>query len=330
MFLVAPCCSWAGGDQHRVEVIDWDARIFRIPNFVTEKEADELIELGHDALDSTYAHEDWRKRHTYTQVFYSGQQYKRHRILTELDERIARLTMVKRHAEESPLMFTRMIPGQAAGQLFGDQTVRNLHHDKNGRENRIVTVLVYLSSAADNEGGHTLFPGLAAMPCPRMRADMGGCTDVAGWFVRQLTELFRNGSRVVDPLALPDSASEAERASHTALLNEASIQCRMVQRSQTLSVRPQKGSALVFWHVEADGRPNMRAWHAACQAMSGPYRTAVQKFKELPRVSGEWVLDPSDGQPRWQSRPPSPGSLGQPPHAPMSPKVHERRGRDEL
>ena len=268
VFLLAPCCSWAGG-EHRVEVIDWEARIFRIPNFVSDAEADELIELGHDALDEEYASEDWRRRHTYTQVFYSGKQYQRHRILTDLDERIARLTMVRRHAEESPLMFTRMIPGQPAGQLFGDQAVRNLHHDKNGRENRVVTVLVYLTSAADNDGGHTLFPSLPAVPCPRMRADVGGCTDVAGSFARQLTELFHNGSRVVDPLAYgdahrgaPSSEAEAALAARTALLQEASIQCRMVQRSQVLSVRPQKGSALVFWHVEADGRPNLRAWHA--------------------------------------------------------------------
>ena len=97
-------------------------------------------------------------------------------------------------------MFTRMIPGQPAGQLFGDQAVRNLHHDKNGRENRVVTVLVYLTSAADNDGGHTLFPSLPAVPCPRMRADVGGCTDVAGSFARKLAQLFHNGSRVVDPL----------------------------------------------------------------------------------------------------------------------------------
>ena len=63
-----------------------------------------------------------------------------------------------------------------------------------------------MSLAADNDGGHTLFPSLAATPCPRTRADVGGCTDVAGSFARQLTQLFHNGSRLVDPLAQRDGA----------------------------------------------------------------------------------------------------------------------------
>ena len=61
-----------------------------------------------------------------------------------------------------------------------------------------------------------------------------------------------------------------------------------------------------------------------CQALNGAHRTAVQKFKELPRISGEWVLDPSSGQTRWQPLPPSsPGKPGRPPRA-------GSRGRDEL
>ena len=217
-------------------------------------------------------------------------------------------------------MFTRMIPGRTAGTLFDSQAVRNLHHDKNGRENRVVTVLVYLSSAAENDGGHTLFPCLAAAPCPLIREDLGGCTDVAGLFERELTQLFQNGSRVVNPLTERDGLSDAQLEAQTALLEEASYQCRMAQNSQTLSVRPTKGTAIVFWNVESDGRPNLRTWHAGCQAMSGATRTAIQKFKEAPRVSGEWVLDPSTKQPRWQ---PLPGGS-------TVSRPQEDRARDEL
>lgn len=41
-------------------------------------------------------------------------------------------------------------------------------------------------------------------------------------------------------------------------------------------------------------------WHAACQAMGGEQRLALQKFKEAPRVTGEWVLDEGSTSPRWR------------------------------
>ena len=37
--------------------------------------------------------------------------------------------------------------------------------------------------------------------------------------------------------------------------------------------------ALVIWHVQPDGQPNHLAWHAACQALDGGHRYALQKFK---------------------------------------------------
>ena len=70
-----------------------------------------------------------------------------------------------------------------------------------------------------------------------------------------------------------------------------SVQCLMAGDSEVLSVQPKKGMALVTWHVQADGRPNHNVWHSACQALDGEHRYAIQKFKEFPRTSGEYVID---------------------------------------
>ena len=56
------------------------------------------------------------------------------------------------------------------------------------------------------------------------------------------------------------------------------------------------------FYVEADGHPNHNVWHAACQALKGGHRYALQKFKELPRVSGEWVLEGGAAKPKWKNK----------------------------
>mmetsp|Transcript_4926 Transcript_4926/g.7924 ORF Transcript_4926/g.7924 Transcript_4926/m.7924 type:complete len:103 (-) Transcript_4926:112-420(-) len=87
------------------------------------------------------------------------------------------------------------------------------------------------------------------------------------------------------------------------LFQMCSQQCRLADKSEVLSVMPKKGMAVVFWSVYPDGFPNTKMWHAACQAMSGDHRYALQKFKEFPRVTGEWVLEPEDTPvPKWISK----------------------------
>ena len=170
----------------------------------------------------------------------------------------------------------------------GRYRVRNVHHDKNQRENRVVTVLVYLSSAREGDGGHTLFPCL-----PARRGDTAG-RKIAQKMARDFGRLFDNGTRVIDTKLQSDFEMD--------LFQRCNTQCRLADKSQVLSVKPVKGTAIVFWSVEADGFPNHNVWHAACQALDGADRYALQKFKELPRVSGEWVLHSKTGKPQWKSR----------------------------
>lgn len=270
-----------------MEVVDWDARIFKIERFLSSEECDAVIALGHGVL--TEEHGDiWRTRHAYATTFFRPEDYRASEVLQSFEERVARLTMVRGHADEAPAMFTRQIPGTAAGSFIPDQAVRNVHHDKNMRENRVVTVLVYLSSAADGDGGHTLFPCLPAKPGAKAGVKL------ARTLADDFESLFNAGKRVLD--------EKCTRRDEISLLKRCNAQCRMAHKAQLLSVKPVKGTAIVFWNVEADGQPNHKVWHTACQALSGAPRYALQKFKELPRVSGEWVLDPKQGKPRWQAR----------------------------
>jgi hypothetical protein len=271
----------------QMEVLDWDARIFKVESFLSDEECDDLVALGHEVLTEQHG-DSWRTTHAYATTFFRAEDYRRSELLRSFEERVARLTMVKGHADEAPAMFTRQIPGTVAGSFISDQALRNVHHDKNMRENRVVTVLLYLSTAADGDGGHTLFPCLPA----KAGGKAGG--KLAQTMAADLKTLFDAGTRVLDDrITGPDEI---------ALLERCNAQCRMAHKAQLLSVQPVKGTAVVFWNVEADGQPNHKVWHSACQALSGPHRYALQKFKELPRVSGEWVLDPTHGKPRWQPR----------------------------
>mmetsp|Transcript_30465 Transcript_30465/g.44498 ORF Transcript_30465/g.44498 Transcript_30465/m.44498 type:complete len:240 (-) Transcript_30465:652-1371(-) len=228
------------------------------------------------------------KKHAYSTVFFAKEHYERSKALRAFEDRIARLTMVSHHADEAPAMFTRQIPGAAAGTFVQDQKLRNVHHDKNQRENRVVTVLVYLSTARDGDGGHTLFPCLPAA------ASGGRGVKLAKDLQRDFRRLFDNGTRVIDQsldkLSSPDKLDLFERCNK---------QCRLAHKAEVLSVQPVKGTAIVFWNVQPDGQPNQYVWHSACQALGGPHRYALQKFKELPRISGHWVLEPDDKQARW-------------------------------
>ena len=285
--------------QHGIEGLDWDARLFQVPHFLSDAEADEMLDLGHGALTEKFG-DEWFDKHAYSTVFFTDKDYARSSVLRAFEERVARLTMVKPHPQEPPTMFTRQIPGTAAGSLLPGQVLRNVHHDKNARENRVVTVLVYLSSARDGDGGHTLFPCLPARRNSSTPMSKRKDAMVANQMARDFQRLFDNGTRVIDDKIAPGMT--ASKAAEIDLLRRANEQCQMAQRSQVLSVRPTKGTAVVFWSTEVDGHPNHKVWHSACQALAGRHRYAIQKFKELPRVSGEWVLAPGQAKPHWLPR----------------------------
>ncbi len=239
-----------------LQVVDWPARIFTVDNFISRKEADHLIEMGRRALTAEVG-DEWRTRHAYSTVFYGPTDYDDGNTLQNIEERINRLTMIGPHKDEANIMFTRQLPGFMPGNDLDNQALRNVHHDRNVRENRAVTVLVYLSTAGEDDGGHTLFPCLP-------RQVTGGYPPPAS--AKQLADslaatfrgLYENGTRVIE------AAGQHPGGSTFDTINECNRQCAMVSQSQVLSIRPKRGMAVVIWHVHPDGTPN----HAAVRIIS--------------------------------------------------------------
>ena len=69
---------------HGMHVVDWGARIFKIPHFLSEEEVDALVELGHEALTAQYK-DEWVNRHAYSTVFFSNEQYSRNEVLRRFE-----------------------------------------------------------------------------------------------------------------------------------------------------------------------------------------------------------------------------------------------------
>jgi hypothetical protein len=242
----------ASGDDGELQVVDWPARIFTIDNFLSGQEVDHLIEMGHRALTSQHG-DVWRTRHAYSTVIYGAADYDDGRTLRDIEERIDRLTMIGAHKDETPIVFTRQLPGAIPGTDLVNQALRNVHHDRNQRENRVVSVIVYLSTAKARDGGHTLFPCL-----PRQVVDElpqpESAKQLANGLAATLRSMYENGTRII-------KAEEGQYPGRS-VLQICSRQCAMATDSQVLSVRPKRGTAVVIWHVRPDGRPN----HAAVRA----------------------------------------------------------------
>ena len=121
------------------------------PSFVQDSDVDVLVSAGRNALTRQHGDSTWTSTQAYSTVFFDAEDYSSDeygKVLQRLEDRIARLTMIGQHPDEGSLMFTRQLPGVQVGSIIENQVIRNVHHDKNMRERRAVTVLIYLSSAA--------------------------------------------------------------------------------------------------------------------------------------------------------------------------------------
>jgi hypothetical protein len=118
-----PSVPFAAKLHEQMQVLSWEDRVFVIPNFLSDAEADELIELGHEELTRMHG-DEWVHRHAYSNAMYTDQSYADSAALRELDRRIDLLTMVPSHPDEMPIMFTRQIPGTYTGDYLPRQARR--------------------------------------------------------------------------------------------------------------------------------------------------------------------------------------------------------------
>jgi len=203
--------------------------------------------------------------------------------LLKVEDRVANITGIPLHRDETLMMFTRQRPGAMGDGYF----VKNVHHDKNGAERRVVTFLMYLTTTAANaDGGHTIFPQLHARK-PLAEAAANREEDPIEYMAAAFEQAFRNGTYVLtlDEIAMQEAQRGRKGVGRWDIkaLRFVQEECKraLSGRSRALAVRPRQGTAVVIWAVRpTDGLPNAQAWHCGCHARSGDPRYAMQKFKE--------------------------------------------------
>lgn len=210
-------------------------------------------------------------------------------LLARVEERIARLTGLPSHEGEETLSFRRSEAVGDDGHWFA-----NVHHDKNKQPGRAATVILYLSSLNDTDGGHTIFPTLGR----------AGSEDDVDEFREAARLAYSQGRR-----ALGCRDKSAGCGDVGGLVERARQECAraLTGEHRGVAVRPQAGSALIFWSERPDGTPATDMWHTACE----PRRTGLdsrwilQKFKTPKRVKhegtarqGESGAEPSAVRPR--------------------------------
>ena len=110
--LTASRC-WTGtrGCSRCIPAAAWMATelpLLQIPNFLSDEEADEVIRLGHEELQAQHGGR-WEREVAYGTAFFHYHQSNMSHVLVELEDRIARTTMIGPHPDELPLMFTRQV-----------------------------------------------------------------------------------------------------------------------------------------------------------------------------------------------------------------------------
>ena len=193
-------------------------------------------------------------------------------VAARIERRIAEATGIASHADEDNMSIAR-IRSRGASHFppFG------LHHDSDGRPYRSRTVIMYLTTVPEGEGGMTIFPLLYA---PKGAATARRHAEFAAAISTHYTGRSKRWQRHVtfDPAA---------KHPFNTLLSAA---CR---GRHGVAVRPRRGAAIMFEQRRAvDGEENDATWHAGCNLVTttsstssssgGTEKVILQKFKELP------------------------------------------------
>ena len=228
-------------------------------------------------------------------------------VFSRVVERVARLTLLPAHRDETIMYKVLGGPGSPAPS---GTTVRNAHHDLNNAPNRVATVLVYLTDLLlQVPTGHTIFP---CIPAQGSGAAGSGFLPPAE---RDLCDTLRRGS-LRGHRSLPGFSNK--KCWNQTAVTQLQRQCDAPEgQGAALRVAPAKGTAVLFPNRLRDGSPDLNTWHAACPlrgtrgGVGGGNlgeKVTLQFFKELPRVGGQWEhrIPPDNdeiGSDAWVGRP---------------------------
>ena len=237
---------------------------------------------------------DPRERYAYVELNKTSE------LLEQLEQRVADLTGIPLHQDESPFMLSVSRPWKRRYEGEG-ASLQNLHHDQNEGPGRVATVLIYLSGdggggaggggggggggdGASRAAGDILTGGETIFPC------VGSATGRNADLCRRLDAGYAAGERILWPSFYQDSFDKAAADDVSAMcrLDPSAAGSGQGQRSW-LSVIPLRGAALLFLSAEPDAagrfsrtsRGSSRMWHGGCRVWRGEKWT-LQKFKELP------------------------------------------------
>lgn len=175
--------------------------------------------------------------------------------LEDINARISSLTGSPPHKDEVVLV-GMLTPGGSDGAISDHL---GLHVDTNAAEWRFCTVIIYLSSVSD--GGETVFPAAVSDNLPTEDEEVA--VEAAG-------RLLSLGIDHTDRAETREAASAAKE-----LLNAASM-------GTGLKMKPEEGSACVFWTRRDDGEIDCHSWHGGAPVPTGGLKWTLQKFKEVP------------------------------------------------
>jgi hypothetical protein len=148
--------------------ISWDSRIFKMDGFLSEEECDMIVAGALHTVPSDHLSTQDRISLDILGAGPDSDRFvrmspKQQQLVKSIERRVATMTMIAPHQAEAWL-FVRRGPCIAANNCTEDEDhkIRNVHHDQNGAENRVATVIVFLSNV--DEGGHTIFPSARVDP----------------------------------------------------------------------------------------------------------------------------------------------------------------------
>lgn len=285
------------GPHFAARPLDESGHVYLIDRFLTEDEVEHLRLVGGHALppEAPHAHVSWAELPRPWEA-------RADPVVAMIEARIANLTGIAPHADESPLLLevqrswpegASHEPSAAAAPEAGVGELHSaLRHDAAQRPQRVASVLVFLSDERDAPARHGTLPPDELLPCAAHdgTASYLGGGGGANALCSRLERALRDGDGVLSPAGAehPSSAPDAKPPPcfDSDAARAASALCAAAGApaggARHLRISPRRGTALlVFTASPDDGRLLAHMWRGSCRVASGE-RWTLQAFKEAP------------------------------------------------
>ena len=184
--------------------LDDGGTTYLFPDFLSGDEVDAILQLGEDHAAATLFLMSARYGNVeFDEKFREQISEKANSLVATLERRLADITGIEPHAEESALMLSVSRPWKRKyeGDCLDCATLQNLHHDQNSAPGRVATVLMYLSGDGGGDGGdpadQPMRGGETFFPC--LRAVGGGAITSEDELCRRVKAGYERGERILWP-----------------------------------------------------------------------------------------------------------------------------------